>query len=105
MSVRQNEKREAMGSSAASAAASANDSRTQVKASRIEVQTKVQAIAAIVLRYGLVLVIAWIGMMKFTSYEANGIKPLVAHSPFLGWMYGFLSVRRSPMGWEPSKSS
>jgi reactive chlorine resistance protein C len=27
------------------------------------------------LRYGLVLVLLWIGGMKFTAYEAEGIKP------------------------------
>lgn len=32
------------------------------------------------LRYGLVLVLMWIGAMKFTTYEATGIHPLVAHS-------------------------
>jgi reactive chlorine resistance protein C len=47
-----------------------------------------------VLRYGLVLVVGWIGLMKFTGYEANGIQPLVAHSPLMGWMYHFLSVRQ-----------
>jgi uncharacterized membrane protein YkgB len=31
--------------------------------------------------------------MKFTAYEAMGIQPLVAHSPLVGWMYDFLSVR------------
>jgi reactive chlorine resistance protein C len=31
--------------------------------------------------------------MKFTGYEAKGIEPMVAHSPLMGWMYGFLSVR------------
>jgi hypothetical protein len=36
-----------------------------------------------VLRYGLVLVVGWIGLMKFTGYEANGIQPLVAHSPLM----------------------
>lgn len=45
-----------------------------------------------VLRYGLVLVIGWIGMMKFTSYEAYGIEPLVANSPFMGWLYEIFSV-------------
>jgi uncharacterized membrane protein YkgB len=48
---------------------------------------------ALVLRYGLVLVIGWIGLMKFTGYEAKGIEPLVAHSPFMSWMYTFLSVQ------------
>ena len=45
------------------------------------------------LRYGLVLVVGWIGLMKFTGYEAKGIEPLVAHSPLMGWMYSFLSVQ------------
>jgi uncharacterized membrane protein YkgB len=31
---------------------------------------------ALVLRYGLVLVIGWIGLMKFTGYEAKGIDAL-----------------------------
>lgn len=47
-----------------------------------------------VIRYGLAVVIGWIGMMKFTGYEANGIQPLVAHSPFMGWIYHFLNVRQ-----------
>jgi reactive chlorine resistance protein C len=48
---------------------------------------------ALVSRYGLVLVIFWIGAMKFTSYEANGIQPLVANSPLMGWLYRILSVQ------------
>jgi uncharacterized membrane protein YkgB len=44
------------------------------------------------LRYGLVLVIAWIACMKFTAYEANGIQPLVAHSPLLSWASRTLSA-------------
>lgn len=47
-----------------------------------------------VLRYGLALVIAWIGLMKFTEYEADGIQTLVANSPLLGWAYHFLTVRQ-----------
>jgi uncharacterized membrane protein YkgB len=30
---------------------------------------------------------------EFTAYEAMGIQPLVVHSPIVGWMYDFLSVR------------
>jgi hypothetical protein len=40
----------------------------------------------------LALVIGWIGMMKFTGYEAQGIEPLVTHSPLLSWMYGLFTV-------------
>ena len=47
-----------------------------------------------ILRYGLVLVIGWIGLMKFTEYEARGVEPLVAHSPLLGWMYHIWTVRQ-----------
>ncbi len=46
-----------------------------------------------IVRWGLVLVLAWIGGMKFTAYEAMGIQPLVAHSPLVSWMYDFLSIR------------
>jgi reactive chlorine resistance protein C len=58
----------------------------------IDAGLTVQGVGSLVLRYGLVLVIAWIGLMKFTEYEAKGIQPLVAHSPLMGWMYGFLTV-------------
>lgn len=46
-----------------------------------------------VVRWGLVIVLTWIGAMKFTGYEAMGIQPLVAHSPLLSWGYDVLSVR------------
>src|ERR1700752_555185 len=59
----------------------------------MEAGLRVQALGSLVLRYGLVLVIGWIGLMKFTEYEAKGIQPLVAHSPLMSWMYGFLTVR------------
>ncbi len=52
-----------------------------------------QNLGAAVLRYGLALVIAWIGAMKFTAYEAAGIEPLVANSPLLAWSYRLLSVQ------------
>lgn len=46
-----------------------------------------------VLRYGLVLLLVGIGLLKFTEAEALAIQPWVAHSPFMGWMYGLLSVQ------------
>jgi len=44
-------------------------------------------------RYGLVVVIAWIGALKYTSYEATSIQPLIAHSPIFSWLYSIVSVR------------
>ena len=49
-------------------------------------------IGALAGRYGLVIVIAWFGAMKFTFYEAQGISPLVANSPFMGWLYHVMSI-------------
>ncbi|WP_082690532.1 DUF417 family protein [Mycobacterium sp. M26] len=43
-------------------------------------------------RYGLVVVIAWIGALKFTAYEAEGIEPLVANSPVMSWVYTLFTV-------------
>ena len=47
---------------------------------------------AVILRYGLVLLILWFGVFKFTPTEAQAIQPLVAHSPFLSWLYAFTDV-------------
>jgi reactive chlorine resistance protein C len=60
---------------------------------RAQIAEKLSDLGTLVSRYGLVLVIFWIGAMKFTSYEANGIQPLVANSPIMGWLYRFLTVQ------------
>jgi uncharacterized membrane protein YkgB len=49
-------------------------------------------IAALVARYGLVIVITWFGAMKFTYYESHGVSPLIASSPFLNWVYNIMSI-------------
>jgi reactive chlorine resistance protein C len=38
-------------------------------------------------RYGIVIVFLWIGALKFTAYEADGIVPFVANSPFMSEFY------------------
>ena len=55
--------------------------------------SRVQTLGEFLLRYGLVLVLGWIGAMKFTGYEAAGIQPLVESSPLMSWMYKFLSLQ------------
>jgi uncharacterized membrane protein YkgB len=42
-------------------------------------------------RYGLVLVLLWIGGMKFTAYEAEGISGFVSNSPLMFWAYQLFS--------------
>ena len=39
------------------------------------------------LRLGLVVVLIWIGGLKFASYEADSIVPLVSNSPLMGFFY------------------
>src|ERR1700758_1854718 len=57
------------------------------------ISSRVEAVGRELARYGLVIVVAWIGLMKFTAYEAEGIRPFVANSPLLSWVYGPMSVR------------
>lgn len=49
--------------------------------------------ATFVLRYGLVLIVLWFGLFKFTPTEAMAIKGLLDNSPFFSWVYSVLSVR------------
>jgi uncharacterized membrane protein YkgB len=46
-----------------------------------------------VLRYGLAFLLVLWGAFKFAAFEAEAIQPLIAHSPFLSWMYAVFSVR------------
>jgi reactive chlorine resistance protein C len=41
------------------------------------------------LRLGLVIVLVWIGGLKFANYEADGIVPLVANSPVMRFLYKY----------------
>ena len=41
------------------------------------------------LRIGLVVVLVWIGCLKFVDYEADSIVPFVANSPLLRFVYRF----------------
>lgn len=54
---------------------------------------KLEAWGVSISRFGLVVVFLLIGFLKFTTSEAAGIQPLVAHSPFLSWLYSVLSVQ------------
>jgi reactive chlorine resistance protein C len=41
------------------------------------------------IRSGLVVVLCWIGGLKFVDYEAEGIVPLVANSPLMSFFYHY----------------
>jgi uncharacterized membrane protein YkgB len=72
----------------------ASTAATNIWAVRI---ARIDAIGHAFLRYGLVVVIGWIAAMKVTEYEAKGIQPLIAHSPFLSWGYRVWSVNHFTM--------
>lgn len=54
---------------------------------------RLMAIGGTILRYGLVVLLLWLGAFKFTETEAKAIEPLVAHSPLLSWLYHVVDVR------------
>ena len=53
----------------------------------------IKKLGEFLIHYGLVLVLGWIGAMKFTAYEASGIRTLVETSPFMSWMYKVFSLQ------------
>jgi uncharacterized membrane protein YkgB len=61
--------------------------------SAAETGTKLESAGLHVTRYAVVLVLVWIGAMKFTAYEAGAIQPLVANSPMMSWLYAIFSVQ------------
>ncbi len=54
---------------------------------------KLKNIGEIIIRYGLVVILIWVGALKFTTYEAEGIKPLVENSGLMSWGYDLMSVQ------------
>ena len=55
--------------------------------------SRIQRLGEFLLRYGLVLILGWIGAMKFTAYEAAGIQSLMETSPLMSWMYKVFSLQ------------
>jgi uncharacterized membrane protein YkgB len=67
--------------------------RSNAVPAKSSMSSRLEAVGHELARYGLVVVVAWIGLMKFTAYEAEGIRLYVANSPLLSWAYGLMSVR------------
>jgi len=51
-------------------------------------------------RFGIVVVFLWIGGLKFFTYEADGIVPFVANSPFMSFFYNHPAEYKSHMNKE-----
>src|SRR5260370_34964336 len=64
------------------------DSKTLSSVTRLYVAaSRLDRIGMGVLRLGLVIVLVWIGGLKFVKYEADSIVPLVSQSPLMSFFY------------------
>ncbi len=72
--------------------ATATPTRTDLVA-RVRARIDLQALGGSAVRYGLVAVVGWIGLMKFTHYEAEGIRPFIENSPPFAWTYPAFGVQ------------
>jgi len=66
--------------------------RNSPKAGGMVTISTIDRVASFLGRYGLVVVIGWIGALKFANFEAHQIQPLVANSLFMGWLYDIFPV-------------
>jgi uncharacterized membrane protein YkgB len=69
-----------------------NDIHVSERADR-SVGQLVSAIGECAVLFSTVLVLLWIGAMKFTAYEAGAIEGLVASSPLVSWLYSIFSLQ------------
>lgn len=58
-----------------------------MKKSLVEIIASLDQFGKQAVRFGIVVVFLWIGGLKFFTYEADGIVPFVAHSPFMSFFY------------------
>jgi uncharacterized membrane protein YkgB len=59
----------------------------------LDIGARLQTIGTAMLRYGVVAMLVMIGATKWTPAEAEAIRPWVAGSPFLSWIYSVASVQ------------
>jgi uncharacterized membrane protein YkgB len=52
-----------------------------------------EGLGILILRYGLLAILLWIGAFKFTATEAKAIQPLISHSPLMSWLYAVTDVQ------------
>jgi reactive chlorine resistance protein C len=63
------------------------------RADGAQVGARLETAGGAILRYGLVAILLYFGAFKFHPVEAEAIRPLVANSPLMGWMYAVFSVQ------------
>jgi len=63
-----------------------------------ELAANMDRLGIAVTRVGLIVVLVWIGGLKVARYEADGIVPFVANSPFMSFFYA------DPAGYKAHKN-
>ncbi len=66
-----------------------------------ELAARMDHVGIAVTRVGLIVVLLWIGGLKAFRYEADGIVPFVANSPFMSFFYadpGHYKTHKNPEG-------
>jgi reactive chlorine resistance protein C len=58
-----------------------------------EIGTSLKQLSEFGVRYAMVVVVAWYGLLKFTEYEANAIAGFAMNSPFLAPFHEALGIR------------
>lgn len=56
-------------------------------------ERRLEGLGVLLLRYALVIILLWVGALKFTAYEAKAVANFVENSPLLSWMLDIFSVR------------
>jgi len=63
------------------------------QAESVRTTLNLEQVGSAVARWGLILCLLFIGLAKFTPEEAQGIQPLIAHSPLMAWMYSVWNLQ------------
>ena len=58
-----------------------------------QIAPRLRTAGLLIMRYGLVALLLLFGLQKWTRAEAEGIQPLVSHSPFMSWLYRVASIQ------------
>lgn len=53
----------------------------------LEISASSKRLGLVLMRFAILIIFVWIGGLKFWNYEAQGIVPFVANSPFMNFFY------------------
>jgi uncharacterized membrane protein YkgB len=57
------------------------------------ISARLENIGHLIIRYGVVIILAWIGALKYTDYEDKGIEGLLVNSPLMSWAYHLMGLK------------